>query len=332
TYDKKFKYGMSIEYLLGKNPRKRVGFFYNHDMKQLGKYDNALRDDSFLSTLLQRSPNYKLTMVDEYKLEYEHEWFQGMSNQLDVKYQKMYSTDYVPLIKSVNTSESDDFNSLVSTEITLKTHFAHKEKFLLGKFDRTSVGTKSPVFDLWLTYGIPGVIGSEYEYFKVKASMMDNIEINPFGYTHMVLTAGKVFGKLPYPLLELHQGNETYAGYRHAFNMMNYYEFVSDEYVSVVAEHHFQGFFLKRIPLINFLELREVVGAKILLGRTTYHHQDIMDFPDGLQSLTKPYSEASVGVENILKFFRIDAVWRLSYLDNSNVDKFGLRLSMQLTF
>ena len=44
----------------------------------------------------------------------------------------------------------------------------------------------------------------------------------------------------------------------------------------------------------------------------------------------KPYIEVGYGLENILKVVRIDAFHRLTYLNNMNVNKFGLKFSLQL--
>jgi hypothetical protein len=61
-------------------------------------------------------------------------------------------------------------------------------------------------------------------------------------------------------------------------------------------------------------------------------HQNIMLYPEGLYSLSKPYYEVSAGIENILKIFRVDAMWRLSYLDHENIEKFGFRVTLQVVF
>ncbi|MBL0098397.1 MAG: hypothetical protein IPP46_19310 [Bacteroidetes bacterium] len=43
--------------------------------------------------------------------------------------------------------------------------------------------------------------------------------------------------------------------------MMNFFEFVSDYYFSGYATHHFDGFFLDKIPLLK-VEMREVAQVK----------------------------------------------------------------------
>ena len=109
-------------------------------------------------------------------------------------------------------------------------------------------------------------------------------------------------------------------------------EFVSDKYISVFAEQHFEGFFLNRIPLFRRLKWREIASAKVLIGDVSMKNENILKFPDLLTGLNKPYAEASLGVENVFKIFRIDAMWRLSYLDNANIPKFGIRAKMQVEF
>jgi hypothetical protein len=188
------------------------------------------------------------------------------------------------------------------------------------------------MLDIDLTWGPKGMFGSQYEYYKIKARVYDKVETDPVGYLRYWVTAGKIWGDLPYPLLELHEGNETYAHDVYAFNMMNYYEFVSDEWVSVTAEHHFQGFFLNRIPGLRWFELREVVSGKMIMGRLSEPNKQVMQFPPGLTYLRQPYFEASVGIENILKLIRIDATWRLSYRDHPDIQKFGFRVGLHLQF
>jgi len=330
--DKRFKYGLYVTYMFNTNPRRTSTVSWFHDIRQLGKSDNAFLDDNYLTSILRRNPNYKLTMVDQFNALYEHEWAPGFSNTIKFSHQTIYSTPYIPFSELLASDDTIALGSVTSSEITLSTHFAYREKFLWGKFERKSLGSQYPTLDLDFTYGPKGVFGSDYEYYRIRFKISDKLEINPLGYLKYRITLGKVFGTLPYPLLKLHEGNETYAYDPLSFNMMNYYEFVSDQYASLFAEHHFQGFFLNRIPLIRRLNWREVIGCNILYGRLSEKNRNVMAFPEGLSGLSKPYYEAGVGIENIFKLFRVDAIWRFSYLNHPNTSPFGIRATMQLTF
>ena len=114
--------------------------------------------------------------------------------------------------------------------------------------------------------------------------------------------------------------------------MMNLIEFVSDEYVSVFATHHFNGYFLSKIPLMRRLKWREVVSAKALAGRISQSNVNMMLFPSDLFALNGVYAEAGIGVENIFKIFRVDVVWRMTQLNNPNVVRVGVRGSFLINF
>jgi hypothetical protein len=332
TLDEKVKYGVNGEIMFDRNPRRCLTVSNVNDMRQLGKSQNAFLDDNILSTILRRKPNYKLTPVEQYNISYEHEWFQGFSNTFSISHQTLFSTEYVPFTFTNNVEGNEPLLSLTTTEVNLNFHFAYREKFLLGKFERKSLGSKYPILDFDITYSPEGILDNKFEYYKLKARISDKIEINPFGHTRYWLTAGKIFGQAPYPFLELHDGNETYAYDMYAFNMMNYYEFASDAYISLAMEQHFQGFFFNKIPLLRRLEWREVVSAKAIKGSLCDANKELMALPENLNELTKPYVEAGIGVENILKLFRIEATWRLAYLNNPDIQIFGLRAMIQLTF
>jgi hypothetical protein len=348
--DEDWKYGGKFEYLLDKNPRRIISVDYLHDMVQLGKSRNSFLNDNILETILRRRPNYKLTMTDYYELAYENEWFQGFSNTFNINYSEIFATEYVPFEAYTPDGLTENLSSIKRTELKISTHFAYQEKFLLGNFQRTSLGSVYPILDIDLSYSPKQLFNNDYEYTKVQIQIKDKIEISPIGFARYRITAGKIFGQVPYPLLELHEGNETYAYDVYSFNMMNYYEFASDQYASIWLEQHFQGFFLNRIPLIRVLEWREVMSAKVLFGSLSEKNREVMSFPNDLHWLNdenlgdksdfrifgvKPYIEAGMGIENILKLFRIEATWRLSYRNSEqlpDVMNFGLRAMMQLTF
>lgn len=57
-----------------------------------------------------------------------------------------------------------------------------------------------------------------------------------------------------------------------------------------------------------------------------------MPFCATVASMPPPYMEASVGIENIFKFLRIDYVWRMSYRNHPDIQKSGVRMTMVVSF
>ena len=81
-------------------------------------------------------------------------------------------------------------------------------KFLEGDFLRASLGSKYPIVELKIAGAIGGFLKSSYTYQKAHLSVSDNISIAPFGNLYYKVFAGRVLGKVPYPLLEVHPGND----------------------------------------------------------------------------------------------------------------------------
>jgi hypothetical protein len=83
------------------------------------------------------------------------------------------------------------------------------------------------------------------------------------------------------------------------------------------------------------LKWRELASVKAVYGTLSDENKEQIIFPTSLSGLPKPYAEMSVGVENIFKVVRIDAIWRLTNLsknNNSAVRNFGIAASLNFTF
>ena len=169
--------------------------------------------------------------------------------------------------------------------------------------------------------------------------------LSQLGYADVTLEAGHIFGQVPFPLLDIHRANQSYAYQVNAYNLMNFMEFVSDHYAAVNTDFYFNGFFFNKIPLLKKLKLREVASFKILYGgirdeNNPSKNTGVYNFPKaGLlgvpttYSLSKiPYMEASVGIANIFKILRVDVVKRLTYLDHPDISTWGIRTWVRVDF
>jgi hypothetical protein len=310
-------------------------------MEILGQSANAFTSDNILSTVFRRNPLNNLTSVQQARAGYEWEPFQGFNTKLFLVNRVMTpkgSQQYL-------LPDSTKMEHIISSEVRAQIRFAYKEKYIEYTFTRTYSGTRYPVLSLFYSYSAKNIFRSNYEYHKLALNINDRIRIMPLlGYTDYIIEGGKIFGTVPYPLLELHGGNETVIYDPYAFNMMNYYEFGSDRYLTIQVFHHFDGFFFNHIPIMRKLKWREVVTAKALVGDVNNKNRNVLLFPATLSTPNKePYYEASIGIENIFKIFRIDALWRLSYINKdyeqryianggNHIPKFGIMWNIQVTF
>lgn len=333
TDDKEWKYGAGVLYKLSdKNDLwEALNLEYTHDMEQLGKGSSKfLTAGNVLASILARGSTDKLTLLNELSLDYEKEWIENFSNKLILRYRELIPSEYVPFTPQGSLPPMVG-ESIKTSEVELSTRWAPKERTIRRTFKRRHVTSDYPIFNLRMALGF-----GDYKYQKLDVLIEHKVPIYPIGHTAYNVRGGKIFGTVPFPLLHLHEGNETYVYDPYAYNLMDYYEFASDTYASIGAEHHFMGFFFNKIPLLKKMNLRTVVTGKALWGTLSdknLNQNSALAFPAGLSDLSKPYFEAGVGIENIFKIARIDAVWRLSHLDTRpNIEKFGIRGTLQLRF
>lgn len=317
--DQDFKYGGSIRYKLKNAPRTMLRLAYRRRIEILG-LDPSIGDigNSF-TTLFSVAPQDKLTMVQKGVLSMEKDWRFDMRTFNSIEWKRFVPlgfSDYSRI--DTETGDTNQVGSVTSFEIRNQIMYTKEEKFLNGQFDRTSLGSKYPIISLTHTWGIKGVIGSEYDFHRLDFIYDHRPRVGMFGRIQYSIYAGKIFGTVPYPFLQIHPGNETLFLQRTGFNLMTYYEFISDEWVGINFEHRLQGFIMDRIPLIKKLKWRMVYNAKMVVGRYNNKHNSELLLPSYSNELAQPYYEVGVGLENIFKFIRVDAVWRLAYRDHVN--------------
>ncbi len=329
--DKEWKYFGGFRYMIAKAPRQVIGGSYRHDIELLGLSNTSTIQLNVLASIGRRRPLDQLLLTTNATVYYEREWFSGFLNKITLS-----RKDWMPGLFQFNRVNPDNsltaVRSFTTTEATLLTYFAFDEKYVNGEFDRTSLGTRYPRLSLYATFGFKNLLGGSFQYQQLKLQIDDRLRFNPLGYLDYSIEAGKTFGALPYPLLNIQTGNETYGYSSYYFNMTNFNEFACDQYVRLFATHHFDGLFLNKIPLLRKLKWREVATFKGVIGSLSAKNRNgVYQLPAGMYDLAgRPYMEVGVGIENIFKVLRIDALWRLTHLNHPDIPKFGIRAAIQI--
>lgn len=336
--DNRFKYNINAFWLIKRAPRMYFNFAYTHDVDYtVNYYDKVGLNNIITLAIRKQGVPLKFVFADDVRFEFYNEFFSGFSQMLTV-YHKIYDPyDPLPSYTIFRNLEGEASPTVTATEVNLRLRYAYKERFLNGNYFRFSLGSKYPIVDLRLAVGLKNIFNSDYSYQRATLTVSDNWRIPPLGQLYVNVFMGKYFGTLPYPLLEQHPGNEFYYYNKYSFNMMNQYEFLSDQFIGANLEHSLGGGFLKYIPGVKRLKFRQFWTAKGLIGSLSDANK-AYNFDKGFtfRSLDgKPYIEVGTGIENILKIFRVDFVWRLTpkaLPDETIRRNFGVFGSMKLAF
>lgn len=339
TKDQMFKYNASLSYILSRKPWTTLGISYRKDVEQVGLTADEFQESSVFYAVSNFGDLVRPFIDTEAKLWFQTEISRGLTNTITFR-----NKDFNPLFdfyynNPEKQAEAQLDSSYQISEIKIGLIYAKNELFVQNDNERISLGNgNKPKISLYYTYGLNGIIGSDFEYHKLEIGIRQSLKMGLIGRSAYSLTSGQIFSTLPYPLLKVHIGNETIFSATNAYNLMNEFEFISDRYVALNYQHYFEGFILNRIPLLRKLKWRLVASANVLFGSLSDQNRELApeSDPQGEPiplfeslSINKPYIELGYGIENIFKVFRVDAFHRITYLDNPDVSKFGIKINFQ---
>lgn len=346
--DKGFKYNLQLERIITRYPWSKVGIQYRDDIDQIGtnfNYSNNMNlgqsSNNLNNTFSQIGNISKLVRIQEARLWYEKDFNPGINSK--ITFQNMRTNPLFPV------SFGDQFNIFQTrkysiTEVLLETRISVKERFVQNGTERISFGNnKSPIITFNYTLGIKNILDGDFNYHKASISFSNRFRMSTLGFSQVFVKAGKVFSKVPYTLLEIPRGNENIFYGTNLFNQMNYFEFVSDQYINAFWQHHFNGLLFNRVPLLKELNLRELVGINMAYGTLSSKNKNFNN-NNTFTVMDIPYFEVDLGIENIFKFIRIDFLYRLTYNDDfykkkyelanpeNRINNWGIKAGFQFSF
>ena len=335
-----------------RHPRHYFKLSAHREVKFPGQVLEYITEDNFLLSF-RRGRQDNMLYFTNFRTEYYQETDNNLTFQVIAENRNHEPHPRGSLKFALGPADANpptELDNIRTTEAKFRFQWAPNARYLNTKNYRYNLINRYPIFNVYYTAGLD-LLGGDYNYHFTKLNIFKRFYLSIFGETYMELEGGKYFGEnLPYILLHLPRANQTYAYQNNAYNMMNYLEFISDEYVSINMRHYFNGFFFNKIPLIRKLKLREIITFKGLWGRLTDPNNpdatmNLVQLPtdeDGVPlSFTlddEPYMEASVGIGNIFKVLRVDMVKRLNYNDLPNtpgiwgVPGLGIRVRGSVAF
>ena len=345
TKDEKLKYDALVEYSFNDRkeyrkefPLNSIRLEYMYDINQLGQqYMYASKDNMFLAW--KRQKDTRATYLRQAELTYYHEHYNGLAYGAVIRNRREYATEYAVFDRIGPDGAISPVKSYDMTELELKFRYAKDEKFYQTRNLRYPITFDALIFNFSHVMAKKDLLGSSYDYHRTDIGIQKRFWFSAFGYIDLITKAGKVWNKVPYPLLILPNANLSYTIQPESYTNMNAMEFISDEYASWDLTYYMNGNLLNRLPLVKKLKWREVFCFRGLWGHLTDKNnpmnggEGLYLFPNGSYTLGKaPYMEASIGIENIFKFLRLDYVWRLNYRDHPGIQTKGVRFMMRMSF
>lgn len=342
TKDKEWKYNATLEYSFidkkyhnNEFPINALRLTHQYDIDKLGQqylYTNF--DNVFLAW--KRQADNKIAYLRKTELEYRLETKRGYSFSLGFAHNVHEDSRLIQF----QNGQGESFKRYTEAGFNFTFRYAPGEKFYQTRSHRIPINLDAPIITLTHTYMPKGFLGSDFEVNKTEIGVQKRFWFSAFGYTDIILKAGKVWSQVAYPDLLLPNANLSYTIQPESYTLMNAMEFANDQYLSWDITYWANGALLNRIPLVKYLKLREVFSFRGLYGKLSdknnpAFNDNLFAFPENAlcQPMEKkPYMEIGVGLDNIFTFLRVDYVWRLTYRDTPGVNRSGLRIQLHFTF
>lgn len=335
--DNKFKYGVSGKWLVDKQNRIILSAGNRRDVEQTGvslTTANDVLSRSFASSsFFARGENYRLTNMNLSNFAVDVEPVKNLNFRLGATYKTMRSAAPDSLFNISYLDENGSIQSKIKqTELDMAITYTPGRK-PVGYGVERSVSNEGRYPTVYLSYtkGVKGFLDSDFDYDKLQLYYNHRVLMGGFGKLKYFLEVGKTYGDVPLTMLDVVPGNQAIFTVPRTFDLLNYYDFVTDEYAAIHIEHNFNGRILSRIPLLRKLKWREIVGARAVVGNLSQQNINKSVFlsernvAGNLYIPTKPYYEYFVGIDNIFKFIRIDFVFRGNYMNMPDVTKFAIK-------
>lgn len=330
------------------------------------QYDDASPSDIFMPTdkdnvftSFRWTKVNHMNYVQKLRVLYEREWENGLRLTAQVKKESNEATAalfYQPL-DGTGTPSPDknlNINKFEMADVMIGLRFQPGATYINTKQRRIATNNDSPIFELNHTIGLKNVLGNDYTYNYTEAKVYKRLYLSSWGKIDTYVKGGIQWNKVPFPLLIMPAANLSYIKERETFSLIDNMEFMNDRFVSIMSGWDMNGKILNRIPLIRKLKWREYIGFNMLWGTLTDKNNPFLAknagdsrlfyFPgefrkDGtfkyqsrVMDKNKPYFEVVAGIHNIFKILHVEYVRRLNYLDNPDIDKWGIRIMLRMTF
>lgn len=197
-------------------------------------------------------------------------------------------------------------------------------------FQRLYIRNHLPIISLGLEGGFYKTTQQYKPYGKAHLAVKQALKLGIAGQLDYMLEGGVVMGNVPYPLLEIMHGNQTWSLDEYKFSLMGYGEFAADRYITLHAKWNAGGLLFNLIPWVNRLNLREMFSLKMAYGALSPRHADVLPLPNGMHAPHTPYIEVGTGIGNILRVLNVESVWRLTHRKNTYMPLWGIRFSLAL--
>ena len=241
---------------------------------------------------------------------YKRSWESGLQLGVKLNYADripLFNTTDFSFVKGNKKSFSENWALSKNTDTGFSRHQAFVstfeisinpgQKYIQFPDRRVSMGSEYPTITARYMKGINGVVGSDVDFDRWELEVLDDVNLKLMGTLKYKFLAGGFLNNKSLFIQDmkhfLSNSIRATTAYVNGFQLMDSYinSNAASFYSEAHIEHHFNGLITNKIPFLKKWKWNLVAGANGYYIRNNDHYQEYF-----------------VGIENILKVFRVDFV------------------------
>lgn len=345
--DAVLKYGATLaasfnkkRYFREEYPRHELSLSHSYDLHTPGRVmENTDRDN----LLYNVGVSYLTTR--SYRRIWSLEYLNDFSSDLSLRLYTHHITDYpsgsLEYVRVNKDHSLEKLESITDVLLGVEWRWSPGEKIFPGSMQRqnrlTNLQREVPVYRLkheWASKRF----GGDYNRHRTELSVEHRLWLGTFGRLDYQLKLGKLWSAVPFPVLYTPPVNTHFWHRDHSFQLLRPLELIADEWASAFIQYHGRGVLFDRIPGVQQLSLRGVLSFNFLFGHLTDKNRqatgtELFVLPTISTEMNhETYMEVGIGLENILKFGRIDLFRRITPLGEHSGSPWGIKLKVAVNF
>ena len=308
------------EYFAESFPVRSISFSSANDVcSPADRFLSTDKDNMFLA--LKWTKHYRQVFFNKQQLCMDREEQWGLRTTLTLTAEKQQPVVSEPHIGGMRT-----------TSLSVALRYAPGETTVETKTKRRPLNLDAPVLTLSHTMGFKGLLGGEHRYHITEASAFRRFWLNSWGKLDVRVKGGMVWNRVPVLLLQMAPSNLSYITRHGTFSLVGDMEYLMDRYAVGHLTWDLNGKLFNRVPGLRLLKWREFVGVRGLWGTLSDRNRQPLPAGSTAPDPHKPYIEVVAGVHNVLRFFHIEYVRRLTYTHTEVGEKQGVRFKASVKF
>ena len=297
-------------------------------VSQLNEHEPISPLINTVTTLLQKRNYLKVYEKDYGRLNYDQpltsrmtihttlEWAERrpLVNHTDYSLRQREEAGFAPNAPLNNEQADTNFpvHQALWGEVTLG--YEPWLKYYVRNGEKRRIEHSSPHFHLTYRKGLPGILASDVDYDVLEAGVQHQLRVGARGRLDYNLYAGAFLNHRQLYFMDFKHfpGNRVVLQESDpvaSFRLLDYYLYSTQEQYAVVHLHYqFRKLLLTRIFEVRLLGLKENLLVNYLKTSTSPH-----------------YTEVGYSLDNIFRFFRIEAV---ASFHNGTYQDFGIRIGI----